>query len=73
VDGSPNIPAVLAGYTSEEFAEFFRTGLAKGGRELPMMSPVARQRFSRFTAAEVASLYGYLSSLRSSAAAAASQ
>lgn len=35
--------------------------------------PQARQRFSRFTAAEVESLYEYRSSLRSSAAAAASQ
>jgi len=65
VDGSPSIPAVLAGYTHEEFAEFLRTGVAKGGRELPMMSGVSRVRLSHLTPAEVESLYAYFGYLRS--------
>jgi cytochrome c553 len=71
--GSPSIPAVLSAYTHEEFAEFLRTGVAKGGRELPMMSGVARGRLSHLTPAEVESLYAYLDSLRSDATASAAQ
>jgi cytochrome c553 len=66
-DGSPSIPAVLSAYTHEEFAEFLRTGVAKGGRELPMMSGVARGRLSHLTPAEVESLYAYFGYLRSAA------
>jgi mono/diheme cytochrome c family protein len=62
--GSPSLPAVVALYTPEELAEFFRTGIAKGGRELPMMSGVARGRFAHFTRAETDALHGYLSTLR---------
>lgn len=73
VDGSPSIPAVLSAYTHEEFAEFLKTGLAKGGRELPMMSPVARQRLSHLTPSEVESLYAYFGYLRSAASVPATQ
>lgn len=51
---------IAAGYTPEQFAHFFKTGEALGGRETKMMSKVARSRFSRLTDAEVAALYGYL-------------
>lgn len=63
VDGSPALPPIVAAYEREEFAAFLRTGIAKGERELPMMSGVARQRLSRLTNAEVMSLYEYLRSL----------
>lgn len=62
--GSPSIPAVTATYSAEEFAEFLRTGIAKGGRELPMMSGVARGRFAHFTPAETEALYRYVGALR---------
>ena len=51
---------IAAGYTPEQFAHFFKTGEALGGRETKMMSGVARERFSYFTDAEVAAVYGYL-------------
>jgi cytochrome c553 len=71
--GSPSIPAVLAAYTQEEFAEMLRTGLAKGGREMRMMSGVARGRLSHLTPAEVESLYAYFGYLRSAASTPATQ
>lgn len=67
-EGSPSIPAILPSYTREEFADFLRTGTAKGGRELPMMSRVARGRLSHLTPREVESLYDYLVGLKPSAA-----
>lgn len=52
--------AIAAGYTPEQFAHFFATGEALGGRELPLMSLMARNRFSNFTDEEEAALYAYL-------------
>jgi len=52
--------AIAAGYTPEQFAHLFATGEALGGRELPLMSLMARNRFSNFTDAEEAALYAYL-------------
>ena len=63
VDGSPALPPIVQAYARDEFAEFLRTGTAKGGRELPMMSPVARGRFVHLTGEEVDGLYSYLLSL----------
>jgi cytochrome c553 len=51
---------IAAGYTPEQFAHFFKTGEALGGRETKMMSGVARNRFSRLTDAEVSAIYAYL-------------
>jgi hypothetical protein len=51
---------IAAGYTPEQFAHFFKTGEALGGRETEMMSQVARNRFSRLTDVEVAAIYAYL-------------
>jgi mono/diheme cytochrome c family protein len=51
---------VAAAYDLEDFDHFMRTGKAAGNRELPLMSGVARYRFSGFTPAEVAALHGYL-------------
>jgi hypothetical protein len=50
-------------YSEEEFAHLMRTGEAKGGRELPMMSGVARGRLRHPLPEEVASLQGYLRTL----------
>jgi cytochrome c553 len=63
VDGSPSLPAIVPAYTLEEFTTLMRTGEAKGGRELPMMSGVARGRFAHLTAAELDGLYRYLGTL----------
>lgn len=52
--------SIVAGYTPEQFAHFFATGEALGGRELKLMSEVARNRFSHFTDEEEAALYSYL-------------
>jgi cytochrome c553 len=52
--------AIAAGYTPEQFAHFFATGEALGGRELELMSVMARNRFSHFTDDEEAALYAYL-------------
>jgi mono/diheme cytochrome c family protein len=51
---------IAAGYTLEQFTHFMRTGKALGDRELPLMSDMARRRFSHFTDDELAELHGYL-------------
>jgi mono/diheme cytochrome c family protein len=58
-DFGPNL-RIAAGYTREQFAHFFATGEAQGGRELPLMSVMARNRFSHFTDEEESALYAYL-------------
>jgi len=57
---------VAAAYTPSEFDHLLRTGEAKGGRELGLMSRVARSRFSLLTNEEVAALHAYLRTLASS-------
>lgn len=52
--------SIAAGYSPAQFAHFFATGEALGGRELGLMSQVARSRFSNFTDEEEAALYAYL-------------
>jgi len=52
--------SIVAGYTPEQFAHFFATGEALGGRELRLMSEMARNRFSNFSDEEEAALYAYL-------------
>lgn len=56
-------PSGTASYSPEEFAEFLRTGTAKGGRELPMMSGVARGRLKHLREEEMVSLHAYLREL----------
>jgi mono/diheme cytochrome c family protein len=51
---------IAAAYDPEDFARLMKTGVAAGGRELPMMSGTARSRFSNFSPEEAAALYGYL-------------
>lgn len=60
-DGStPDLVAVGA-YDHGQFARLMRDGIAVGGRELPMMSGVARVRFSRLRDGELRDLYDFLS------------
>ncbi len=62
-DDSGSTPdlAVVGSYSPEDFARLMRDGIAVGARELPMMSEIARVRFSRFQDHEVRALYDFLS------------
>lgn len=60
-DGSTPDLVVVGAYAPEQFARLMRDGIAVGERELPMMSPVARGRFSQFRDDEVRALYDFLS------------
>ncbi len=51
---------IAASYPLGAFAHLMRTGKAAGGRELTLMSSVARNRFSRFTDDEISALHQYL-------------
>jgi cytochrome c553 len=58
-DPAPDL-RIAAGYSLEAFRDLMRTGKALGDRELPLMSPVARQRFRHFTDEELRDLYAFL-------------
>jgi cytochrome c553 len=57
--GPPDL-VVVAGYSRDEFRRLMRTGAPIGGREMPLMSDVARGRFVHFTDREVDAIYDYL-------------
>jgi mono/diheme cytochrome c family protein len=56
---TPNL-TVAAAYAPDDFTKLMRTGVPLGGRDLHLMSAVARQRFSHFTDAEISALHAYL-------------
>jgi len=58
-DFGPNLQ-VATGYSREQFAHFFATGEALGGRELELMSKVARGRMDHLSDDEETALYAYL-------------
>lgn len=62
--GDPEFPTpdltIAAAYTFEDFARLMTTGEAAGGRELGVMSEVARGRFAHFTESEIAALHAFL-------------
>jgi hypothetical protein len=58
-DKHPDL-GIAAGYSRDAFVRFMRTGKALGERELPMMSGIARRRFSHFTDDEISALHDYL-------------
>ena len=58
-DTAPDL-RIAAGYSFEAFTGLMRSGTALGNRELPLMSRVARGRFSHFTDQELRDLYTYL-------------
>lgn len=60
-DGSAPDLVVAGAYSADDFARLMRDGIAVGERELPMMSGVARTRFSQFQDGEVRALYDFLS------------
>jgi mono/diheme cytochrome c family protein len=61
---------IVAGYDAVAFERLMHTGIALGGRELPRMTRVARNRFATLTDTEVDDLYAYLSDLAARAIAA---
>jgi mono/diheme cytochrome c family protein len=64
--GMPGYPppplAIVAAYSFDEFSTLLRTGIAKGGRELELMSMIGRTRGAALSDEEVADLYTYLRS-----------
>jgi cytochrome c553 len=52
--------AVVKGYSAEQFARLMQDGVAAGDRQLKLMGPTSRARFSHFTPEERASIYSYL-------------
>lgn len=62
IPGAPDRPdlRMVAAYTREDFAHFMETGEAVGGRELTLMSAVARRRYSPLTDAEEDAMHAYL-------------
>ena len=57
--GAPNLE-VAAAYAPADFARLLRTGLPPTGRDLGLMTGVARSRFHALSDAEVSALHGYL-------------
>jgi mono/diheme cytochrome c family protein len=51
---------MVAAYSRPDFAVLMQTGKAVGGRELELMSGVARRRYAGFTDAEEQAIYAYL-------------
>jgi len=51
---------IVAAYSPEAFTQFLRTGVALGGRELRVMSAVARKQLHDLSDDEIAALYSYL-------------
>ncbi|HEX9708078.1 MAG TPA: cytochrome c [Steroidobacteraceae bacterium] len=52
--------AIVARYSQEQFRHLLRSGEPIGGRDLGIMSAVAREAFSLFTDDEIADLYRFL-------------
>ncbi|MFC0590366.1 c-type cytochrome [Novosphingobium aquiterrae] len=65
IDGksTPDIRALAANYSAADFERFLTTGSAAGGRELPLMSEVARGRYKYLTKAERTAIHAYLKGL----------
>ena len=61
-EGTPATPdlTVAAAYDLPAFVRLLRTGAPPNGRDLGMMSSVAREDFRHFTDAEIAALHAYL-------------
>ncbi|MBP6514914.1 MAG: cytochrome c [Steroidobacteraceae bacterium] len=53
---------IVAAYSFEEFTTLMRTGVAKGGRDVGLMSYIGRGRTTTLTDQEVADLYAFLQS-----------
>ena len=60
--GSPATPSldIVGAYDLEQFRKLLRTGVPPSGKDLGMMSEVAKEDFSRFTDEEIKALHEYL-------------
>src|SRR5262245_17700496 len=58
---TPPVRAMAKSYSLEDFRHLLRTGEGSGGRQLGLMSDVARSDFSHFTDGEIDAIHGYLS------------
>lgn len=67
-ESAPDLIIIMA-YGEQEFRTLMKTGSALGGRELVMMSDVARSRFANFTDEEVSDLYLFLRNMAAQAVA----
>lgn len=65
-ESAPDLIIIMA-YGEQEFRTLMKTGSALGGRELVMMSDVARSRFANFTDEEVSDLYLFLRNMAAQA------
>ncbi|PKB14551.1 cytochrome c [Novosphingobium kunmingense] len=65
IDGrtTPDIRPLAASYSAADFETLLTTGKAAGGRELTLMSEVARGRYKHLTQRERAAIHAYLSVL----------
>ncbi len=57
---SPPDLNVVGAYSRADFQRLMRTGVAPGGRQVGLMSQVARNRFAHLTDAEADAIYDYL-------------
>ncbi|SMF73554.1 c-type cytochrome [Allosphingosinicella indica] len=56
---------MVAGYEREDFRHLLRTGVAAGGREVGLMSEVARGRYNHLTDDEIDAVHAYLQAVGS--------
>jgi mono/diheme cytochrome c family protein len=68
IETAPDLVVVMS-YPEADFRRLMATGIAIGGRELELMSSVARERFANFTEQEVTDLYAFLRDMGARAAA----
>jgi mono/diheme cytochrome c family protein len=57
---TPPLKAMARSYSLEDFRHLLRTGEGSGGRDLGLMSEVARSDFSHFTDGEIEAIHAYL-------------
>lgn len=57
--GPPDL-AVASAYSDDDFSRLMKTGVAAGNRQLVLMSPTARARFSHFSDDEIKAIHAYL-------------
>ena len=57
---TPPLRAMARSYALEDFRHLLRSGEGSGGRDLGLMSEVARSDFSHFTDGEIDAIHAYL-------------
>ena len=61
VEAAHSPPLTVAkGYSLEQFTKFMKDGVALGNRQLELMTPTARERFSHFTDEEASAIHAFL-------------